>query len=138
MAFIAISVQNLGYNELKDINVERFPNATHDLLRSFLECALVFYLKYTNEYKLIKKNSRHNPKLSEMLNFISSDRCTSIDDDSLKQAVKHVMSNWKDSYSLARMNMINHNVNWTSSEKDVRSAWGKIEGLFNILLNPDM
>jgi len=39
-------------------------------------------------------------------------------------------------YSLARMNMGNHDENWNSTEKDVRSAWGKIESLVKILLNP--
>jgi len=32
--------------------------------------------------------------------------------------------------------MINHNENWNSDEKEVRSAWGKMEGLFKVLLNP--
>lgn len=127
----------LMYNELNEIDVEHFPNAAHDLLRSFLECALVFYLKHTGEYKEIKKHNRHNPTLSEMLTFISGKKCTSIDDANLKQTVKQVQSNWKDAYSLERMHMINHNENWTSTGKEVRSAWGKIEGLFKIILNPE-
>lgn len=125
----------LMYNELKDIEVKTFPNATHNLLRSFLECTLVFYLKVTKEYGLIVKNSPHNPKLSEMLTFLCSDKCTSIADKNIKQVVKQIKSNWQDSYSLERMNMIPHNENWNSSEKDVRSAWGKMEGLFKVLLN---
>lgn len=127
----------LIYNELKEIDVKSFPNATNDLVRSFLECALVFYLKYTDEYKLVEKNRYHNPSLSEMLHFISTDKCTSIDDYNLKEVAKHVRADWKDKYSLARLNMINHNENYTSVERDVRSTWGKIEGLFKILLNPD-
>jgi len=125
----------LMYNELNEIDVEHFPNAAHDLLRSFLECSLVFYLKHTGEYKEIKKHNRHNPTLSEMLTFISGIKCSSIDDANLKQSVKQVQSNWKDSYSLERMHMINHNENWTSTGKEVRSAWGKIEGLFKIILD---
>lgn len=127
----------LMYNELNEIDVEHFPNAAHDLLRSFLECSLVFYLKHTGEYKEIKKHDRHNPTLSEMLTFISGIKCSSIGDTNLKQTVKQVQSNWKDSYSLERMNMINHNENWTSIGKEVRSAWGKIEGLFKIILDLD-
>ena len=126
----------LMYNELREIEVKTFPNATHDLLRSFLECVLVFYLKATEEYGLIVKNDRHNPKLSEMLTFLFSDKCTSITDKNIKQVVRQIKANWQDSYSLERMNMINHNENWNSNENDVRSAWGKIEGLFKALLNP--
>jgi hypothetical protein len=46
------------YIELRDIDVAQFPNASHDLLRSFLECVLVFYLESTNEINLIKKKER--------------------------------------------------------------------------------
>ena len=125
------------YNELRDINVGDFPNATHDLMRSFLECALLYYLKETDEYKLVVQNERHNPTLSDMLKFVASDSCKSINDDNIKQVVNQIKSSWASPYSLERMNMINHNENWNSTEKDVRSAWGKIEGLIKILLNPN-
>jgi len=126
----------LMYNELRDIEVKIFPNATHDLLRSFLECALIFYLKATKEYDLIVKDDRHNPKLSEMLTFLFSDQCASMTDSNIKQVVRQMKGNWQDSYSLERMNMINHNENWNSNEKEVRGAWGKMESLFKVLLNP--
>lgn len=124
------------YNELRDIDVEKFPNASHDLLRSFLECVVVFYLENTKEYSSIKNNDRHNPKLSEMLAFISSAECKSIKDANIKQIIKQIKSDWSDSYSLERMNMINHHPDWTSTGKDVRSAWGKIERLMKYFLNP--
>lgn len=124
------------YNELRDISVETFPNATHDLIRSFLECALVYYLKETDEYKLVVKNDKHNPSLSEMLTFVISDKCKTITDANVKQVVNQIKTDWTSIYSLERMNMIKHNENWTSTEKDVRSAWGKVESLVKILLNP--
>lgn len=124
------------YNELKDINVGDFPNATHDLIRSFLECALVYYLKETKEYELVIKHSSHNPNLSEMLTFVASSNCKSINDNNVKQVANQIKADWASSYSLERMNMIKHNENWVSSEKDVRSAWGKVESLIKILLNP--
>lgn len=126
----------LMYNELKNIDVAKFPNATHDLLRSFLECALVFYLKETSQYEKIRKNSNHNPSLGEMLTFVASDKCTTIDDANIVQVVNQIKKNWGNNYSLERMNMINHNENWNSTEMEVRGAWGKIEGLMKILLNP--
>jgi hypothetical protein len=124
------------YVELRGINVADFPNATHDLLRSFLECSLIYYLKETDEYKFVKNDERHNPKLSEMLAFILSDRCKSITDKNLKQVIEHVRQGYNQPYSLARMNMINHNENWASNEKEVRSAWNKLEPLMKYLLNP--
>lgn len=126
----------LMYNELKDIDVAKFPNATHDLLRSFLECALVFYLKDTEQYEAVKKHNSHNPSLSEMLTFVASDKCGTIDDANIVQVANQIKTNWGNAYSLERMNMINHNENWNSTEMEVRGAWGKIEGLMKILLNP--
>jgi hypothetical protein len=124
------------YNELRNIDVSEFPNATHDLLRSFLECSIVYYLKKTDEYRFLVKNSSHNPKLDEMLTFIYSEKCLSITDSNIKQVVEHIKRDYNQSYSLARMNMINHNENWESTEKDVRTAWNKIEELMKYLLNP--
>lgn len=125
------------YEELRHIPVKDFANATHDLLRSFLECTLVCYLKETKEYKLVEKNGKHNPKLDEMLTFILSDKCTSISDASLKQVIEHIKSHYTQDYSLVRLNMINHNENWVSTEKEVRAAWSKIEPLMKYLLNPE-
>ncbi len=126
------------YNELKDINVHDFPNATHDLLRSFLECALVYYLKETNEYQLIQKNPQHNPKLSELLTFVASARCKSITDNNIKQIINQFKQNWADAYSLERLNMTNHNENWNTTETEVRSTWAKLEAFFKIILNPNI
>lgn len=139
-SFIPFKLENSSlkeiYTELRTIPVENFPNATHDLLRSFLECSLVYYLKETDEYRLVEKNSKHNPKLDEMLTFIQSAKCTSIANNSVKQVVEHIKSHYTQAYSLARLNMINHNENWTSNEKEVRAAWSKIEALMKYLLNP--
>jgi hypothetical protein len=71
-----------------------------------------------------------------MLSFLFSDKCTSITDKNIKQVVEQIKTNYAHHYSLARMNMINHNENWNSNEKEVRSAWGKMESLFKVLLIP--
>lgn len=124
------------YDELRTIPVKSYPNAAHDLLRSFLECSLVFYLKETDEFKNVQKNNKHNPKLSELLTFVQSENCTSITDTNIKQVVEQIKSQYTEAYSLIRLNMINHNENWVSSEKDVRAAWSKLEKLMKFLLNP--
>jgi hypothetical protein len=137
---IPFKLQNSGlrflYDELKDINVKKFPNATFDLLRSFLECSLIVFLKQINEYSEIKNSERHNPKLGEMLSHIINGNCKYITDTNIIDVVKQIKTNYDSPYSLERMNMANHNENWNSTEKDVRSAWGKIESLIKIILNP--
>lgn len=140
-SFIPFKLDNSSlreiYDELRKISVEDFPNASHDLLRSFLECTLAYYLKNSGEYKSVdKKGNSYNPSLKEMLTFISSDKCTSIEDESIKQNVLHIIQNYAHPYSLVRFNMINHNENWTSHEKEVRAAWSKVEALMKYLLNP--
>ncbi|HZG00890.1 MAG TPA: hypothetical protein VEY71_07800, partial [Chitinophagales bacterium] len=124
------------YIELRDIDLIRFSNAAHDLLRTFLECSLVYYLKSTGEYSQIEKNRNHNPTLGEMMLFISGDKCKSINDDKVKEVVEHIRSDYMKPYSLARMNMINHNENWAAHEKEVRAAWNKIEALMKQILKP--
>ncbi|WOK04377.1 hypothetical protein RT717_14955 [Imperialibacter roseus] len=124
------------YDELRNISVQDFPNATHDLLRSFLECSLLFYFKETGEFKEIKKLENHNPKLGEMLTHIINGKSPSINDSNLIETLKIVKSDYDQPYSLERMNMINHNENCSSSERDVRKAYAQLESLFKIVLNP--
>jgi len=125
------------YNELRTINVKKFPNATHDLLRSFLECSLVNYLKQKKVFDdYLKKSEEHNPKLSEMLTYISKDDFKYLDDN-LKGVVKTIKSKYSEDYSLLRLNMINHNENWAAEEKEVRIAWSRLEKLMYIMLNPE-
>lgn len=124
------------YDELNQINVSRFPNATHDFLRSFLECSLVTFLKEIGEFKNIKKNGKHNPSIGEMLSYIVAGKTSLIQDQNILDTLKLDMDTFNSKYSIARMHGINHNENYTSTEKDVRSAFGKLEALFKIILNP--
>lgn len=123
------------YEELKNISVKSFPNATHDLLRSFLECSLAFYFKKNNHYGKISKNKGHNPKLGEMLTYIINKKCSEFNhDDNLISTIKSIKGDYEKPYSLERMHMINHNENFVSVERDVRAAWSKLEPLFKIIL----
>ena len=123
------------YDELRTIPVKDFPNAAHDLLRSFLECSLVEYLKQSGEYDKVKKNDSHNPGLGEMLTHMLNNKI--IKDKNIMQVVKAIKYDWDKPYSLARMNMVNHNENYTSGEIDVRATWAKIEKLMILILNPE-
>lgn len=133
---ISNSSLRIMYNELHELPVSKFPNAAHDLLRSFLECSLIFFLKEKGEYTKVQKNSAHNPSLSEMLTHLTSKNCQLIKDPNLIQTINQVKSQYSEKYSLERMNMINHNENWISTEKDVRTAWAKLEPLIKLFINP--
>ncbi|WP_142784572.1 hypothetical protein [Changchengzhania lutea] len=122
------------YDELKNIPVKVYPNATHDLLRSFLECSLAFYFKKSNHYNKISKSKEHNPKLGEMLTYIINKKCNELNDSNVISTIKSIKTDYEKPYSLERMHMINHNENFVSVEKDVRAAWSKLEPLFKIIL----
>ena len=122
------------YKELQDISVRKFPNAAHDLLRSFLECSLVEYLKHINAYNKVAKDDRHTPKLGEMLTYL--DDKDIFTDEQSKQALRGIKADYDKPYSLQRMNMVNHNPDYSSTERDVRSTWGKMEKLMAVILNP--
>ncbi len=128
------------YDELRKIDVTNCPNATHDLLRSFLECSLCVYLKTIDEYKNVKARKKGQPTLAEMMAemmaFLGAEDSEIVDDKNVKQVINQVKSDFGSQYSLERMNMINHNENWVSSEKDVRAAWSKLETLLKFLLDP--
>jgi hypothetical protein len=129
----------LLYEELRDIPINTFPNATHDLLRSFLECSLLVYFKKTGEFSEIPKDNKigknPNPKLSDLLKHIINRKCKYITDENLIACISHVNADWYQPYSIERLNMRNHNENWASTTKDVRATWAKLEGLFKIILN---
>jgi hypothetical protein len=99
------------YVELRDINVTKFPNATHDLLRSFLECTLISFFKDVGEYEAIKRTDQHNPKLGEMLTHIINGKSAFIKDVNLIDVLKQVKAHYDSPYSLERLNMVNHNEN---------------------------
>lgn len=141
-SFIPYNLKNSSlrvvYEELRTISVRDYPNASHDSLRSFFECATIIYLKEVGEYDNVKKNNKHTPSLGEMLSHISNNSFSHLTDENLKQTVRQIKSDYNKSYSLERMNMINHNETWISDEKEIRTAWSKIEALIKFLLNPNL
>lgn len=136
---LSSSSLKIMYEELYKMDVAKCPNATHDFIRSFLECSLCVYLKSVSEYENIstRNKKKGGPTLGEMLTFLCSEDCDIIADANVKQVIKQVRSNFDSFYSLERMNMINHNENWVSSEVEVRSAWSKLETLVKFLLNSE-
>lgn len=122
-------------NELQGLNYNRYPNAVHDLLRSFLECSLKAYFDYKGivvpskngqfvQLREVLKTAREHFK-TEKQDFVSS-----ID----KVLNKNTYNDY--TYSLAYLNAINHNENVFSKEKEVKDAWDNIENLIRYILAP--
>ena len=130
------SALKIMYIELRDLPVKKFPNATHDFLRSFLECSLLHFLKEKKEYSKVPKHGK-DPTLSEMLNYLASKACNLINDQSLIKQINQIKSDYSEKYSLERMHLVNHSDIWVSSEPDVRAAWAKLEPLIRIFINPN-
>lgn len=123
------------YIELRDLSVSEFPNASHDLLRSFLECSTIEFLSQSGEYQNIVSNPNHTPKLSEMLTYIINNRI--IDNQNILDILDSVKGDWSKPFSLQRLNAINHNPYQVSSENDARVAWNKLEPYFKHILQKD-
>lgn len=124
------------FEELKSLEVDKYPNAIHDFLRTFLECSLVVFLKETGDFDTIQKNDKHNPGIGEMLQFIIDGKSSKVNDINLLEGLKLEKKVFDSRHSIARMHNINHNEHFTSSPAEVRSTWALLEGLFKVILNP--
>lgn len=102
------------FDELQAINYEKFPNAAHDLMRSFLEATLKEYLK--------NKGCQVNPKRQHGYIFL---------DDVLKEAEKHFKTTHNNQIRQVvtalikekeSFDSINHNPSIFSTEEGVKDA----------------
>lgn len=120
--------------ELQGINHHRFPNASHDLLRSFLECALKAYFHHCG--KNIKPPGSKYVFLAGALKAFKEE----MDSDGnvrLSQVTQKIISDEKmNSYSAQSMNAINHNPDVFATGKEVKDAWDTMQGLFRYILDP--
>jgi hypothetical protein len=123
--------------ELQNLNYSKFPNAAHDLLRSFLECSLKAYFVHVGI--TVKPARGHYVQLADVLkeglsHFPTKNR-------SLVQPIQVLMasagSSTKDYLvSLDHLNAINHNPHVTSSREHVEEAWTQMAGIITYVLNP--
>lgn len=120
-------------SELQKIDYNKFPNASHDLLRSFLECALKAYFD--------QKGTQIKPAgkfvyLDDVLQEFKKEM-DSIKNIQLSQVTQRIISNTTmKSYSAQFLNATNHNPSVFAVAKDVEDAWDAMEKLFRYILNP--
>lgn len=120
-------------SELQKIDYHKFPNASHDLLRSFLECALKAYfdqkdtkIKPVGKFVYLDNVLQEFKKEMDLIKNIE-----------LSQVTQRIISNTTmKSYSAQFLNATNHNPSVFAIPNDVEDAWDAMEKLFRYILNP--
>lgn len=136
---IQFTLQSAGVKrmliELQGIDYHRFPNASHDLLISFLECALKAYFDHNNK-KIEPKRTGGNVSLSDVLNEFKNEM-DKIGNRKLAQVVGRIKDTTKmSSYTAQFLNAIKHNPDVFATPQDAKDAWDAMEPLFCYILNP--
>ncbi|MDB5165922.1 MAG: hypothetical protein JWM00_812 [Candidatus Saccharibacteria bacterium] len=121
--------------ELKTLNYRKYPNATHDLLRSFLECSLKAYFHHKSI--VVTPNRGTYVQLQHVLDEAKTHFATV--NVSLVQVVQKMTDkNTQNSYmySTDYLNAVNHNHQIFSKHDDVEAAWDQMENLIRYILDP--
>lgn len=138
---------NYIFNELRTLPVGKYPNAVAILLRSLLEMALSHYLDVSGDLyaiidderqRLQKKNiplkKNWHPSLKRMLMHITGPKCNIIQNPNMKSTLEKFTNKKNELLSHDDMNFFVHNQFYAPNEESLRSYWGQLEGLFQILL----
>lgn len=123
--------------ELSTLNIQRFPNAALDLLRTFLEKTIKAYAEVRGEE--IKKSSADKGYvyLSNCLIWLEQH----VKDRGLMayiQVIVKIRNGRISGYvsSMDHLNAINHNHQIVAAPEDVRETWTVMEGLLKVMLKP--
>lgn len=120
------------FDELKTINYAKFPNATADLIRSFLECSLkAYYVCKKDEIKPVGK---------KQFVFLYDALDKFIKDTNTPKRLQQVAGTIKDSNDFCPQNKnflngVNHNPDLFAIGKEVKTMWDKLESIFRHILN---
>lgn len=118
--------------ELQGIVYKTYPNATHDLLRSFLECSLKAYFYQTR--KTIPKKGKY-VFLHNVLNEFKKEMDQKGNNE-LSQVTQRIISNEKMSgYTAESLNATNHNPSVFAIPSEVEDAWDSMEKIFRYILH---
>ncbi|MHB1697758.1 MAG: hypothetical protein ACYCSQ_06635 [bacterium] len=121
--------------ELQQIDYNKFPNATHDLIRSFLECSLKEYF-YQKGDPVKPQKGRSFVFLDDVLKRFKEEM-DSIKNVELSQVTQKIISDdTMKPYSAKLFNATNHNPSVFITSKNVEDAWDGIEKLLRYILNP--
>ena len=122
--------------ELSAINIERFPNATLDLLRTFLEKTIKAYAEILNEDIKKRSNDQGFVYLSNCLIWLE-EHFKSTGQNAFLQPLQKIRS---ERYgfvgSKSHLDATNHNHHVVAVPDDVRDCWITIEGVLKAVLKP--
>ncbi|MGK3941769.1 hypothetical protein ABK046_25455 [Streptomyces caeruleatus] len=125
--------------ELAVINVKKFPNATLDLMRTFLEKSIKAYAE-----KLQVDLKAHAGK--QAAGFVQLGNCLNWLEEHVKttrntafiQVIQKIRGNKIGGYipTIDHMNAINHNHHVFATADEVKACWDGMEGLIRMMLKP--
>lgn len=120
-------------HELQRIDYSKLPNATHDLLRSFLECSLKEYFDQKGIKVPAKKTGGYKYLKDVLQTFV--DEMKADGNKKLEQIAQQIKSNnGLQMYTIEYLDALNHNPSLFSTEYDVKAAWDKMEPLIRHVL----
>jgi hypothetical protein len=121
--------------ELQTIDHRRFPNAAHDLLRSFLECALKAYFSHIGQPLQPKTPGGFVQLYGALQSFI--DKMKADKNRQLEQVALRIRDNTKmTAYTTLFLDAVNHNPSIFANAQDVEDAWDTMDTLLRFLLDP--
>ena len=120
--------------ELQGIDYNQFPNASHDLLRSFLECALKSYFDQCG--RPVKPTKGKYVYLNDVLVAFKDEMVAEKNIELSQVTQKIITDTTMTSYSAQALNATNHNPSVFATAKEVEDAWDAMEKLFRYILSP--
>lgn len=123
--------------ELSLINVQRLPNATFDLMRSFLEKSTKAYADALGEDIRASTNQQGYVYLKQCLEWLEK-RAVANGPKHLVQVLKKLQSNKVNDFtaSTSHLNAINHNHHIFATPDDVRQGWDLMLSVLVEVLKP--
>lgn len=122
-------------NELQTIDYHKFPNASHNLLRSFLECAIKVYFYQQGKAVMPAKGKKY-VFLDDVLQEFKKEMDATKNTELSQVTQKIITDTTMKPYSAQFLNATNHNPSVFAVDKDVENAWDTMEKLFRYILNP--
>lgn len=122
--------------EVGTLNIERFPNAVLDLLRTFLEKAIKAYADSINVDIRTQVNVNGYVYMSSSLEWLERHLASIPPHRSFVQVVQKIRANRLSAFSGTsnHLNAINHNHQIVASPNDVREAWDLMAELIRFLV----
>lgn len=123
--------------ELSTLNIQRFPNAALDLLRTFLEKVIKAYAEELGENIKSAAQQSGYVQLGHCLIWLEEHLKTT-NRTAYLQVISKIRGNRIGDYimTMDHMNAINHNHQVFATTEEVRSCWDGMEGLIKVMLTP--